>query len=226
MDILFPALSGKFKLATNGPLEAVRLGYKQFGDIFRLRIFNQGITVMLGPAASQVVFEASDKELSQKEVYGFTVPVFGRNIVYDAPEGVMVQQLKFVRHSLAGPIMKTHVEKIIDETQKFFADFPNQGRIDLKQSLGELTILTASRCLLGKEVREFLHNEVADLYECLNKGMTQLSFFFPRLPTKGIHYIFRNLFEIIILFLVYLKIMGEGRVFQSTNLTIYLIFNI
>lgn len=185
MSLLLPLLKGKLKLTERGPLETVRLGYEQFGEIFRLRIFHQGITVMLGPEASQVVFEAADKDFSQKEVYGFTVPVFGPNIVYDAPEGVMVQQLKFVRHSLMGAIMKTHVEKIVDETVKFFAAWPEAGTIDLKQSLSELTILTASRCLLGQEVREHLHSEVADLYECLNKGMTQISFFMPRLPTKA-----------------------------------------
>ena len=94
----------------------------QYGEIFRVRILNQGMTFLIGNDAHSLFFETSDKVLTQKEVYKFTVPgrrtpaltphiahsfsVFGKNIVYDAPPSVMVQQLKFVRQGLTGHAMQ------------------------------------------------------------------------------------------------------------------------
>jgi sterol 14-demethylase len=91
-NILAPLLTGKFKLEAEGPLAIVQAGYDKFGDIFRVKIAHRGLTFVIGPA-SKVFFSANDNELSQREVYHFTVPVFGKNIVYDAPPGVMIQQV-------------------------------------------------------------------------------------------------------------------------------------
>lgn len=57
-----------------------------------------------------------------------------------------------------------------------------QGEKDLLKELSELTILTASRCLHGDDVREQLFDEVARLFHDLDEGMTPLSVFFPYAP--------------------------------------------
>jgi len=44
--------------------------------------------------------------------------------------------------------------------------------------------MTASRCLLGEEIRETMHAEVAKLYHTLEQGMTPLTFFFPNFPIE------------------------------------------
>lgn len=45
-----------------------------------------------------------------------------------------------------------------------------------------MVIMTASRTLLGKEVRSKLTESVADLYHDLDKGFTPINFLFPNLP--------------------------------------------
>ena len=181
----FPAIFGSFNMKKEGPLGLIRTGYKKFGDIFRIKIAHQGFTFLIGPEANCVFFEASDRDLTQKEVYGFTVPVFGRNIVYDADPNIMVQQLKFVRHGLNGNSMKNHSMRILQETTDYFSKWGDTGVVDLKEALSELTILTAARCLLGAEVREKLYRQVAAAYQYLNDGMTHLSVFWPHAPTKA-----------------------------------------
>ena len=57
-----------------------------------------------------------------------------------------------------------------------------QGEIDLLAALSKLTILTASRCLHGDDVRENLFEEVARLFHDLDEGMTPLSVFVPYAP--------------------------------------------
>jgi len=54
--------------------------------------------------------------------------------------------------------------------------------IDIRDALSELIILTASRCLMGKEIRENLFVQVAKLYQTLDEGLLPISVFFPYLP--------------------------------------------
>ena len=49
----------------------------------------------------------------------------------------------------------------------------------------ELIVLTASRCLLGREIRETLYSEVTSLVHDLDKGMVPLSVFFPYAPIEA-----------------------------------------
>ena len=55
-------------------------------------------------------------------------------------------------------------------------------QVDLRALLSDLIILTASRCLMGREVREHLFDRVADLFHDLDMGMQPISVVFPSLP--------------------------------------------
>lgn len=50
--------------------------------------------------------------------------------------------------------------------------FGNEGQMDLFNMLAELVIMTASRCLLGEEIRAKLDESVAQLYHDLDGGFT------------------------------------------------------
>jgi sterol 14-demethylase len=54
--------------------------------------------------------------------------------------------------------------------------------VDLVQEFSELIILTASRTLMGREVRENMFEQVATLYHDLDMGMLPISVMFPYLP--------------------------------------------
>lgn len=177
-------LTGAFDMKAKGPLGLIRAGYDKCGDIFRLRVLHQNITMMVGPRAQQFFFAQTDFQLSQKEVYTFTVPVFGKNIVYDAPTKVMQQQLKFVHKGLNQINMAAHCAKIVKEAEEYFKQLPNEGEMDLMHFLSELIILTASRCLLGQEIRETVQAEFAELYQDLSDGMNHLTFFWANAPTE------------------------------------------
>lgn len=54
--------------------------------------------------------------------------------------------------------------------------------VDILKTMQELVVLTASRTLQGKEVRDNLDVRFAHLLEDLDKGFTPLNFMFPNLP--------------------------------------------
>jgi sterol 14alpha-demethylase len=184
-SILSGILRGRYDFARQGPMRLIRDGHEKLGDIFRIQLLHQSVTFLIGPQAHKVFFEAKDTQLSQREVYKFTIPVFGQNIVYDAPTKLMQQQLKFVHKGLNQVNMKGHVDKIVMEAEEWFQRWPKAGQIDLMKELSELIILTASRCLLGKEIRENIQTEFAHYYQQLSDGMSHLSFFLPNAPTKA-----------------------------------------
>lgn len=91
--------------------------------------------------------------MDQGAVYKFMTPVFGEGVVYDAPQSVRAQQMRFMSVSLQSHNLEKYVPRIIDEAEKFFKRWGEEGEIDLIEKLSELIILTASRCLMGPEVR-------------------------------------------------------------------------
>lgn len=180
---------GVFLQFGRDPLGTVRWGYKKFGDCFTLRLLGHDMTYMVGPDAQAAFFRAGDDELSAKEAYKFMVPVFGPGVVYDSPTEVMYEQLRFVRSSLALNQLKKSVAIIEKEAIDYFErNWGDAGETDLLNSMNNLTILTASRCLMGEAIRTHLgqdNNRIAHLYHDLEQGINPLSFFFPLLPLPG-----------------------------------------
>ena len=156
--------------------------FVQHGTLFTLSMMGQNITIMLGPKAHTPFFDAPDRKVSQAEVYKFMTPVFGKGVVYDAPQHEMQQQLRFMSSSLNTQHLKSYVPHMVKEAEDFFASWPDSGEVNLMEEMAQLIILTASRCLMGPEIREHIFKEVAHLYHDLDEGLTPLSVFFPNAP--------------------------------------------
>lgn len=143
------------------------------------------LTFLIGPDAQEAFCKASDEVLSQDEVYDFMKPIFGAGVVYDATKKNRQVQFSSMANGLRTSRLKLYVEKIEKETREFLSDWGQEGEVDLFHALSELTILTASRCLHGNDVREKLFREVSQLYHDLDHGLTPLTVFFPNAPTEA-----------------------------------------
>ena len=140
------------------------------------------LTFLCSAEAHEPFLKGTDVDLDQNEPYKFAVPLFGKGVVYDVDLATRNQQLRFMRGSLKTDKMRTYVDQIVQEAEMFFAKWGDEGTVDLRTALSELIILTASRCLMGKEVREHLFADVARLFQHIDEGLTTLSVFFPYLP--------------------------------------------
>jgi sterol 14-demethylase len=111
--------------------------------------------------------------------------VFGPGVVYDAPKKKRQMQFQTMANGLQTSRMKTYVAKIQQETLQYLKTSWNgeTGTIDLYKSLSELTILTASRCLHGEDVREQMFAELSTLYHDLDEGLTPLTVLWSHAPT-------------------------------------------
>lgn len=167
------------------PLALVRRGHAACGGVFTIRIAHKRMTFLLGAAPHAAFFRATDEQLDQTEVYRFSVPVFGRGVVYDAPLPVRLQQFRLLSLSLRVNMLETYVPMMVGECVAFFDAWADEGEVELFEALSQLIILTASRCLMGREIRENLFGEVSRLIHDLDEGMQPLSVLAPYLPTPA-----------------------------------------
>jgi len=173
-------------IATFGqnPIANLKEAHDKYGDIFTLHMLGSNMTYMIGSEAHEVFFKATDEELSPKEAYQFITPVFGKGVVYDSPTSVMYEQLKMVKTGLVATQLRKNVPIIASEARDYFRAWGDSGEIDMLDHMNRLTVLTASRCLLGPEIRDNpkVGGEFARLYHDLEGGLNPIAFFFPYLP--------------------------------------------
>eukprot|EP00878_Enallax_costatus_P004843 GHUV01005097.1.p1 GENE.GHUV01005097.1~~GHUV01005097.1.p1 ORF type:complete len:497 (+),score=160.86 GHUV01005097.1:332-1822(+) len=177
-----PFVGGLMKFA-GGPWKLMQDGYSKFGDAFTVPVAHKRVTFLIGPDVAPHFFKATDDEMSQTEVYNFNVPTFGKGVVYDVDQKTRTEQFRFFTEALKKDRLAKYVPQFVQEAEAYFSKWGESGVVDLKEEFSKLIALTAARTLLGREIREQLFDEVADLLHDLDDGMRPISVFFPYLPT-------------------------------------------
>jgi sterol 14-demethylase len=158
------------------------------GDVFTFVLLGRKVTVFLGPDGNDFVFNGKQAYINAEDAYTpLTTPVFGKEVVYDVPNHVLMEQKKFVKFGMSTDNFKQYVDMIVEETIRYlqspvFGLDKKKGVTSLNKATPELTIFTASRTLQGQEVRDGFDASFADLYHDLDKGFTPINFFAPWLP--------------------------------------------
>ncbi|KAF6265917.1 sterol 14 desaturase [Scenedesmus sp. NREL 46B-D3] len=178
-----PFVGGLIKFA-GGPWKLMEEGYAKLGDAFTVPVAHKRVTFLIGPDVAPHFFKATDEELSQTEVYNFNVPTFGKGVVYDVDQKTRTEQFRFFTEALKKDRLAKYVPQFVAEAESYFSRWGESGVVDLKDEFSRLVALTAARTLLGREIREQLFDEVADLLHDLDDGMRPISVFFPYLPTS------------------------------------------
>lgn len=163
---------------------------QKYGDVFSFVLLGRVMTVYLGPKGHEFVLNARLADVSAEAAYThLTTPVFGEGVIYDCSNSRLMDQKKFVKGALTKDAFRKYVPLVTEEVQKYFKNSANfkigekdHGKINVMVTQPEMTIFTASRTLLGKEMREKLDTGFAYLYSDLDKGFTPLNFVFSHLP--------------------------------------------
>jgi sterol 14-demethylase len=164
------------------PVDFLRRGRETHGEIFSFPLANKTVHVLTEPRGNGAFFRASDDQLSAREAYQFTVPMFGKGVAYDAPSEVMDEQLSFVIPALRDARMQTYAQAMEEEVEHYCAAWGDEGEIDLTKAMNELTVFNACRCLIGRDFRNQLSTEFAHSYHDLEAGVNLVAFFKPDWP--------------------------------------------
>ena len=106
---------------------------------------------------------------------------------------MLMEQKKFVKFGLRLENFRAYVSMIEEETINFMNkdssfrifqmnDINEWGSFDVLHAISEITILTASRTLQGREVRQAITKDYAQTFADLDGGFTPLHWLFPNLP--------------------------------------------
>ena len=107
-----------------------------------------------------------------------------------------MEQKRFVKVGLSTDNFRVYVGMMEEEVEDFMKYDPafkvyqennstDWGKFDATDVLAQITILTASRTLQGKEVRSGLDKSFSELYNDLDGGLTPINFMFPSLPLES-----------------------------------------
>ncbi|RJF86513.1 cytochrome P450 [Oleomonas cavernae] len=177
----FPWFGHMLSFASN-PFKFVEKVARQGGEITSFKLLGQRIVLLTGDEASELFYRSSDEQLDQSAAYKLMTPIFGQGLVFDAPIARKNEQLRMLMPSLRVEAMRDHSHKIVGEVEHIIADWGDSGEIGLVAFMKQLTINTASHCLLGREFRYELSEEFASIYHDLEQGVHPLAYHFPHLP--------------------------------------------
>ncbi|WYZ43662.1 hypothetical protein EsH8_VII_000098 [Colletotrichum jinshuiense] len=159
----------------------------KYGDVFTFTLFGRKMTCYLGIEGNDFILNGKLQDVNAEEIYGpFTAPVFGSDVIYDCPNSKLMEQKKFVKFGLTQKALESHVPLIEKEVMDHLKSSPAwkgaSGVVDICGAMAEVTLFTAARSLQGKEVRQKLTAEFAELYHDLDMGFAPINFLFPGLP--------------------------------------------
>jgi sterol 14-demethylase len=155
---------------------------RELGEVAALQIVGKQMVAVFGPGANEAVFRASDSQLNPSEAYKIMTPIFGKDVVYDAPPERMSEQLKMLLPALKDRRMRTYGEIVVAEVEQSIAAWGDAGEIDLVDYCRVLTNYTSSHCLLGREFRKGMTEEFASVYHSLERGVTPVAYLNAHLP--------------------------------------------
>ncbi|KAJ2957324.1 hypothetical protein NQZ79_g6950 [Umbelopsis isabellina] len=168
------------------PIKFLQDCQKKYGDVFTFKMAGMTITACMGADGNQFVFNSKQNLSSAAAAYNhMTKYVFGSDVVYDAPHNIFMEQKRFIKAALGADNFRKHVPMIVSECNEFFEkNMPTStGVVDAHTMFSKLIINTASRCLMGKEIRSNLEDgPVAKLYYDLDQGFQPINMMFPNLP--------------------------------------------
>lgn len=164
------------------PIGLLERATAEQGEIAAVNVFNKRMVALFGPAAYEAVFRAPDTQLSSAPVYNFMSPIFGSGILYDAPPEIRTEQMHMLLPALKERRMRTYVETIFGEVERSLSGWGSEGVLDIADYFRLLTNFTSSHCLMGREFRESMTAEFADIYHILSHSITPISYLNNNLP--------------------------------------------
>ena len=167
------------------PVAFLEEGRRRHGDIFRFRLCGRDAYALLSPRGHQAFFRAPDDQLSAREAYRFTVPIFGQGVAYAVSPELMDEQLRLLHPALRDDAMQAYAGWMAREVEQFADRLGADGEFDLLPAMNELTIAIAGRCLIGPEFRSRNAAEFAKLYRELEGGINLIAFFAPGFPSPA-----------------------------------------
>nr|ABG88966.1 cytochrome P450 CYP51H11 [Avena strigosa]ABG88967.1 cytochrome P450 CYP51H11 [Avena strigosa] len=174
-------------LFTEGPEATMHYLHNKLGSAFTVSFLWKKTTFLVGQEASAIFFQGLESEVTQGNLFEFTVPMFGTEVGFGVDYATRREHTRFIVESLKPSQLRSYVDPMLQEVENYFAKWEEEGVVDLKYEFKELLMLISGRCLVGKEVREKMFGQFCTLYHQIEEGLNFASFMFPYIPIPVNH---------------------------------------
>jgi cytochrome P450 len=150
-DLKMPFLGDTLKFLKN-PNQLFADKRKQYGDVYKMRLFGENVVFMVGAEANRFVLIEQAKYFSSKEGWDFSIGELfhGGLMLLDDQEHKhhrSILQSAFKKEPLAG-----YLEEIIPAAQSYFASWQNKENLKVFPAMKELTLQIAGKVFFGLEL--------------------------------------------------------------------------
>ncbi len=153
------------------PLDLLKKGYEEHGDMYTLKLGNDNAVVMLGPQHHKFFFNQTDKLLDIKEGYPFFVRMFNEHFYFLGDYESYTAQRSLIIPCFKNTQMPDYVDIMLYETHRFMQKIGDEGEFDLLSEFGPLVMNIAAHSFLGKDFREKLGVGIFDDFREFSEGM-------------------------------------------------------
>lgn len=169
-------------LFTEGPEATMHYLHNKLGSAFTVSFLWKRTTFLVGQEASSIFFQGLESEVTQGNLFEFTIPMFGREVGFGLDYTTRTEHTRFIVESLKPAQLRSYVDPMLQEVENYFAKWEEEGVVDLKYEFKELLMLISGRCLVGKEIREKMFGQFCTLYHQVEEGLNFASCMFPYIP--------------------------------------------
>lgn len=151
----------------------LRRGYQEHGPVFALKLANQNVAVVAGPANQATFFLETDKALNMDKPYGFLRAIFGE-VAFLASHETYVAQRHILHEPFRRAKMKRYIEIMQEQTQNWLADLGQEGEIEITGAMNRLVQNVAGYALMGEAFQQSVGPEFWALYGDLGRALDPL----------------------------------------------------
>jgi sterol 14-demethylase len=105
-------------LVTKGLEPILHNLHTKLGSVFTVNLFGlKKVTFLVGPEVTTHLFQGLDSEICHPDLYNFTVPIFGKGIMFNADFTTRSKQIHLCADALRTPELRRNADSMVREVQ-------------------------------------------------------------------------------------------------------------
>lgn len=177
-----PMVSGALPLVGHAPqflrdqLRLLERGYREHGEVFRLRLGRRPAIVLLGPERARWVFRLTDDHsLSIGPSLAFTRRLFGPDFYFLAEPGEYQHQRQTLLPLFRARMTASRLAIMERRCAEFVARLGDNGTFDLPREMNELVLGVIMEAFLGADFARHMPPTVARDFRDLIRGLDPIT---------------------------------------------------
>jgi sterol 14-demethylase len=176
-----PLVSGSLPLVGHAPaflrdeLQLLERGYREHGEIFRLRLGPRPAVILAGPRRAHWIFQETDHRLAIGPSLAFTRRLFGPDFYFLAETDEYQHQRETLLPLFRARMTAGHLAIMERRCAEFMARLGDSGTFDLPQEMNQLVLGVIMEAFLGADFARHMPPTVALDFRDFIRGLDPIT---------------------------------------------------